>query len=724
MKTFFAIFISLLGLTFSSKADEGMWLPMLVERLNYVDMQKMGLNLTPEELYAINHSSLKDAIVGLGYEDRPMRHFCTAEVVSNQGLLMTNHHCAYEIIQSHSSTAHNYLDDGFWASTTQEELVAKKITASFLVRIENVTEDIMASLNDTMSLSTRNQTIEEVSAKIIDMANEGDKYASSVKSFFDGNEFYLFVYQVYKDVRLVGAPPSSIGKFGGDTDNWMWPRHTGDFAVLRVYTSPEGLPASYSPSNIPLTPKHFLPISLQGVNKGDFAMIWGYPGGTDRYKTSFSIERTILESNPTMVAIRDKKLAIIKEGMDKNNVTRIKYAAKHAAIANYWKYFIGETKGLKRLNVGFKKKQLENEFSAWVSLDPVRKELYGSVLQEMETAFEQTAPFNLPLIYYSDAFFNGAESVYFTYKCMNLITELQVKNKQPEKIQKLTEQLKNDAESHFQNMDNEVDMALLSAMLSLFYTHVEEAYHPALLSALSKKYKQNFMLFAKQAYKKSVFTNKERFLAFLDHPNVSTIQDDPLYELVDGFLIPYRQLGAKNNEFEEQLENSTRQFIAGLREMNPELVRYANANSTMRFTYGQVLDYRPADAIYYNFYTTLDGIMEKEDSTNEEFVVHPKLKELYLAKNYGRYANKDNQLPVCFITNNDITGGNSGSPVINKNGHLIGIAFDGNWEAMSGDIAFEKDIQRTINVDIRYVLFIMDKFAGAHHILDELTLIE
>ena len=707
----FFVFLATLG-----RADEGMWLPLLIERLNYVDMQKEGLKLTAEEIYSINHSSLKDAIIQFG-------NGCTGEMISSQGLVLTNHHCGYGAIQSHSTIEHDYLADGFWAMNLKEELPNEGLTARFLVRIEDVTVRVLEGLNDQMTESERNSKISELSKVIQSEATQGTGYDARVASFFNGNEFYLFVYEVFRDVRLVGAPPSSIGKFGADTDNWMWPRHTGDFSLFRVYAGPDGKPATYSDENIPMKPRHHLPVSLDGYEKGDFAMIMGYPGSTDRYLTSWGVNLAVEISNPTIVKIRGKKLDIMRKDMDADREVAIKYASKYAGISNYWKYFIGQTRGLKRLKVLEDKQKIESEFQAWVNADPTRTEKYGKVLSDIESAYKTYGEYTLQRWYFIESVMRGAEVMTLAQSFTGLGNELGEKTPSQEKMTRMKEALGKSVERHFKNYNRPTDVKLLSAMLQMYYENVPVQQQPEAFRQMVEKNKGDFKVLADRIFARSIFADEAKVRAFLEKPSLKVLKKDPAYTLSVMMVEKYRENQKNLNAANEMLERGNRLFVAGLREMQPERKFYPNANSTMRLTYGKVLDYYPADAIHYNYVTTLKGVMEKEDPDNWEFVVPAKLKALYEKKDFGPYAMDNGQMPVAFLSTTDITGGNSGSPVINGKGELIGLAFDGNWEAMSGDIAFEPELQRTISVDIRYVLFIIDKYAGAKNIINELTLV-
>lgn len=699
------------------KADEGMWLPLFVKRLNYVDMQKQGLQLTPEEIYSVNNSSLKDAIVRLG------RGFCTGEIISDQGLMLTNHHCGFGVIQEQSTEENNYLDDGFWAMSKKEELPAG-FSVSFLQRMEDVSDVINQHLNEEMSLDERNKVIKMHADSLEKLAIGETDYTAQVKSFYNGNEFYLFVYETFPDVRLVGAPPSSVGKFGGDTDNWMWPRHTGDFTLFRVYADKDNKPAEYSEDNVPYTPKHSLPISMKGVEQGDFSMIFGYPGSTDRYLTSAGINYELEVRQPTYVKLRREVLDIYEEEMASSDKVRLQYASKHASISNYWKYFKGQQAGLKRLKVYDKKKAIEDELKAWIKKDPERQKLYNGVLQGFETGYQNLRDVNKARIYLSEAIFR-IEAVAFSRQFSQLKGLLEADEVDQEKVDQTVESLKAAAENHFADYSRVIDKQVFEAMMQAHYEDLSKDLQPKELREMVEKFKQDYGKMAEQYYDKSIFDSKEEVMAFLESPKAKTIEKDPLYQVMKVTFNYYLEnIRPVIMDETEGLSRSERLFVKGLRAMNKEKNYAPDANSTMRITYGQVKDYFPRDAVKYNYFTTAQGILEKEDPTDHEFIVPKKLKELIIKKDYGQYANDEGELVVNFITNNDITGGNSGSPMINGKGELIGTAFDGNWEAMSGDIAFETELQRTIGVDIRYTLFIIDKYAGAGHLVKEMNLVK
>ena len=710
----FIVFTILISIT--SKADEGMWLPMLIKRLNHTDMQKMGLQLTAEELYNVNNSSMKDAIVNFG-------NFCTGEVISKEGLVLTNHHCGFDAIQQHSSVANDYITNGFWAMTREEEKPTPGLTVTFLIRMDDATSKVMGALMPGMKEEVREEAIQKVIALIEKEAVGESHYTAEVKSFFEGNEYYLFVYEIFTDIRLVGAPPSSVGKFGGDTDNWMWPRHTGDFSMFRIYTGADGKPAAYAKENIPYKPKHHLPISLKGIEKNDFAMVMGYPGGTERYMSAEGVNMALEQSNPTRIKIREKSLSIMKEDMDASAEVRIKYASKYARISNYYKYFIGQNQGLKKLKVVARKRAEEQKFQQWVDADDERKGLYSNVLKDIENIYKDYRKVNKSYLYLEEAAF-GTEIILLAYKS-NFYSKALASLPPGLSLDSATNELRAKMTEHFKDYNAATDKKIFAALLSMYYNDIPKPLQPGVFNEVEKKYKGDFNKFAEAVFEKSIFASKEKMDAFLAKPSKKILEKDPAYKTMISILGDFRKnAGAFYADVQARLEKTNNLYLQGILEMRQGQKLYPDANFTMRLTYGSVQDCVPGDAIYYNYFTTLEGIISKEDSTNEEFIVPKKLKELYNKKDYGRYVDKKGHMPVCFITTNDITGGNSGSPVINGSGQLIGTAFDGNWEAMSGDITFEPNLQRCISVDIRYVLFMIDKFAGAGHLVNEMTLVE
>ena len=722
MKKIFSIALVAIMAFNQAKADEGMWIPSLIAQ-NYDAMKKLGLELTPEQIYDINNSSLKDAIVRLG------RGFCTGEIISNKGLMLTNHHCGYSVIQEKSSPENDYLTDGFWAMKTSEELPAG-FAVSFLQEVTELTDLVLKNVTDDMSEEERAKKIADNQRKIQEDADLSKYQSLDIKSMFSGNKYFGFKYISFPDVRLVGAPPSSIGKFGGDTDNWMWPRHTGDFSMFRVYANKDNEPAEYSETNVPYTPKHHLPVSLKGVEQGDFAMIFGFPGSTDRFLTSHGVKFQTEKDQPSRVKIRRKKLDIYEKYMNQSDAVRIQYAAKHARVSNYWKYFIGQTQGLKRLKVYEKKKAEENAFEKWMAENAERKEAYASVIPLYEDVYKTYNESKLAETYFFEAI-TGIEMMRHGFMLGGVGATLsklkkakgQEKTKLEAQLEGMVGTTKERLGGLFKDYNAQIDQEVFAAMLATYVNDIPADQRPARFNDLYNKYGNDKL--TSMVFDKSILVSKEKLGAFLENPSEKTLRKDVGFKLTQIFYAYYlTELDAMFGEADVLRSKADRLYKKALLEMYPNKSYYPNANSSMRYTYGQVLEYEPKDAVKFYHYTTLEGVFQKEDPSSHEFQVPSKLKELYFDKDYGQYANQAGDLPLCFLSNNDITGGNSGSPVINAKGELIGTAFDGNWEAMSGDIAFEPELQRTISVDIRYTLFIIDKFAGASHLIEEMTVVK
>ena len=714
-KILLLLMVLLVATTGRLKADEGMWLLPLIEKLNIEKMQQMGLKLSAEDIYSVNQASLKDAVVIFG-------RGCTGEVISNKGLVLTNHHCGYSSIQALSSVENNYLQDGFWAYSLQEEIPAPGLTVTFLKRMEDVTGHVLAEITDDMTYDQRQEKIRKASAEIAAKAKGDTHYQTLVRDYFAGNQYFLVVYEVFNDIRFVGAPPSSIGKFGFDTDNWMWPRHTGDFSMFRIYADKDGNPADYSPDNVPYKPVHHLPVSLKGVEKGDFAMTIGFPGSTDRYLTSWGIDERMNIFNYSLIKVRGIKQDIWAEDMAANEKVKLQYASKFAGSSNYWKNSIGMNRGLKALNVPEKKKELEKQFEAWVKADASRTQKYGSVLSSLEKAYTGRADAYLASNFLRECLVRGTEVLAFATSAKDL--EEALESKDNDKITKAVESLKKTGEAFFKDYSAATDRKVMAAMLELYAKEIKNTWYPSFYETINNKYKGNYEAFTSNLFTKSIFVSQDALDAFLEKPSLKKLRKDPAFMAGNALREMSWVMAEANRGSQKNIDDGNRLFIAGLMEMQPNRVFYPDANFTMRLSYGSVGDYEPRDAVVYKHYTTLKGVMEKEDPNNFEFVVPEKLKELYNNKDYSRYAAADGELYVNFTSNNDITGGNSGSPVINANGELFGLAFDGNWEAMSGDIAFETELQKCINVDIRYVLFIIDKYAGAKNLIEEMTLVE
>lgn len=695
---------------FAVRADEGMYIPMLLRNLDTAMLSDMGLRLSPEQIYSVNNSSLKDAIVQFGPG-------CTGGIVSAEGLLFTNHHCGYGAIQNHSTLEHDYLTNGFWAYSREQELPNQGLTVKFLIRMEDVTSAITSALSDTMSEQVRSEKIRSEAKKIEDSATANKHYEATVCSYAEGNLFYLLVYEIFKDVRLVGTPPNSIGKFGADADNWMWPRHTCDFSVFRVYADSNNNPAPYSEKNIPYKPKQFLKISLDGVKDGDFAMILGYPGTTNRFLTSYGVQTEIDVRAPATVKVRRAKLDVLDKHFAVNDTSRIKYASKYARISNYWKYHIGEEMQLRKNNVLKTKKQQEAEFSKYYSGTE-----YANILNDLQKTYFDIAKTEKLNIYFREAISSGAEIFAMARKFIPLQNALKKGDKND--VSKCVSNIRQSLDDFFKNYDVNIDKDLLTVTLSLYYNDLEHHQIPFDFVRRVQKNEEDFARIASKIFSKTIFCSRSKIDAFLNAPSLKTLEKDPAFALFNTFSEDIKNV--RSESLSNALAAQKRLYLKGVMEMQPQRAACPDANSTMRFSYGSIKNYSPADAVIYKETTTLKGVMEKEDPGNSDFTVPPYLKELYQARDYGIYGYYDttlcdNILVTCFLSTNDITGGNSGSPMLNGNGELTGLAFDGNWEAMSGDIYFDPVLKRTIAVDIRYILFIIDRFAGAKNLIDELN---
>ena len=700
------------------KADEGMWLLSLLNK-NYEKMQEMGLTLSVEDIYSINNTSMKDAVVIFGGG-------CTGEIISEKGLLLTNHHCGYGAIQALSTPQNNILANGFWAKTNAEELPCEGLNVTFFIRMEDVTEFVLSDATIDMTEQQRSKSISENIKELEKQYNDNGKYVVRVANMFHGNAYYMFIYQVYKDVRLVGVPPESMGKFGGETDNWTWPRHTVDFSLFRVYTDKMGNPATYSEDNIPLVPKWFFPVSTSGVKEGDFAMIIGFPGSTDRFLTSYGVKMAIEEKNPTIVKVRDTKLVSWRAFRNADPVIDLQYASKYAGISNYWKYYIGQTQQLKNNQVFAKKRQIENEFQDWVNQNNILE--YANILSDIEIAYNEISKLEKWNVLYNQAIFAGTEIFSLAGQYSSLYDLLQkqesktITDAEKKQLDNRIANLKSRLENFFKNYNVNVDKATSAKLFELFYNETTPEQRPQIFNDAVKKSKTNFTKLTENLFKNTIFFDKISLEKFLQNPNTKQFEKDLAYKWYNAFAELYYQLRDPLDSQFELLNKSNRLFVKGLLEMNPEKLYAPNANSQIRLTYGKVCGYPIRDGLTANYYTTMDGVMAKEDPESREFKIPEKLKNLYQAKDFGNY-DENGRLHVCFLTDNDITGGNSGSPVINGRGELIGCAFDGNWEAMSGDIFFEPVLQRCINVDVRYILFVIEIYGDAKHLIDEMTIV-
>jgi Peptidase S46 len=695
-------------------AIEGMWIPMLLEKYNIKDMQERGFKLTAEDIYSINQASMKDAIVIFG-------RGCTGELISDQGLILTNHHCGYSRIHEHSTLEHDYLTDGFWAMSKEEELPNPGLTVRFLDRMEDVTSLVLANVKESMTQMERQEIIDSVISVITVDAVKETHFNAIIRPFYYGNQYFMFVYEEFTDIRFVGAPPSAIGKFGGDTDNWMWPRHTGDFSLFRVYADKDNKPAEYSEDNVPYKPKKHFPISLNGVDKGDFTLVFGYPGSTEEYIPSYAVELISKVENPHQIKLRDKRLKIIGADMDLDPAIRLKYAAKHAGVANYWKKWIGENRGLKKLNAIEKKQKFEADFTSWVNQDDARKVKYGNLLSQYKKAYKELTPYKLAEDYIWEAAY-AVEMINFSRNFREIASLLNEKASDQD-ISSEIENLKNRARTFFKDYNQPTDRKVFAALLEMYYDNLDTQFHPLFFKEVEEKYNGNFASYADYVYDNTIMSDEIKLNKFLSKPKLSKLTKDPGYQLwrdVNNFyalnIYPFVA------DYNFQIDSLNRIYMQGIMEFRTDEILYPDANFTLRVTYGNVDDFYPADGVYYEHFTTLEGIMEKDDPDIYDYDVPDRLKELYNAKDYGIYGT-DSTLNVCFIASNHTSGGNSGSPVLNAEGHLIGLNFDRNWEGTMSDIMYDPDQCRNISMDIRYTLFLIDKFAGAKHLIDEMTLI-
>ncbi|MCK5820935.1 MAG: S46 family peptidase [Bacteroidales bacterium] len=698
-------------------ADEGMWIPMLLKKYNIEDMQAKGFKLTAEDIYSINQSSLKDAIVIFGGG-------CTGEIISKDGLLITNHHCGYGQIQRHSTVENDYLTDGFWAMSRDEELPNPGLRVTFLVRMDDVTSKILEGVENHMEMAERQSIISGNLRKVQKEAIEGTHYKARVAPFFSGNQYFLFLYEDYLDVRLVGAPPSAIGKFGGETDNWMWPRHTGDFSLFRIYSGKDNQPAAYSEDNIPYTPKKHLPISLKGIEKGDFTMVFGYPGRTSEYVPSFVIEDQVKNTIPTSIDLRTKRLDIILAAMETSPKIRIQYSAKKSGIANGWKKNQGVLKGLQRLDAVNKKKQFEVEFEKWANNSSLRSMQYVGLLDEYRQIIEDRSPFALANTFANDAG-RAAEIIAFASRFEMLGRALAEKVDQ-ESLDEILVRLESSINRHFKDYHAPTDRKLMASLYKAWLIGAEKEFVPSLLLEVDEEYDGDIESYAADLFKNSLFADKDRLNSFLlklkSSDSRKILQDQAflmsksLSELKSEVISPGLSQGQK------RIAELQRLYMKAQMEMQSDKVFYPDANFTLRVTYGKIDSFEPKDGVSYKYFTTLKGIVEKDNPDIYDYRVPGRLKELYYAKDFGAYG-FDGQMPVCFTASNHTSGGNSGSPVVNAEGHLIGINFDRNWEGTMSDMMYDPSMCRNISIDIRYALFIIDKFAGATHLIKEMDLI-
>ena len=714
-KIIFSLIAGIMLMPMSVKADEGMWFLMFIERLNHRDMQKMGLQLTAEEIYSINNHSLKDAIV-------QFNGGCTAEIVSKDGLVLTNHHCGYDVIAELSSEQKNYLKDGFWAANRKEEMKPSNLFVRFFVRMDDCTKRVLAVVTPGMSEADREKAINAEIAKIEKENNEGGKYTVSVRPFFQGNEYYYFVYQDYKDVRLVGTPPESLGKFGGDTDNWEWPRHTADFSMFRVYANADGSPAEYSENNVPLKPKHYLPVNIGGVKENDYAMILGYPGRTNRWMPASGIEQNVKFAYPAWVEGAKTGMDGMKKYMDQSEAINLMYASKYAQTANYWKNRQGMIDALTKFGTAKTKAAQEKKFNAWAN-KPANKAKYGTAVDNINKYYALTNEKSRHDNYMMQLF--RTTSFGTIGRTLGRQLDAYVKADAAKRAQ-LAPAIEEMATEMYKEIHIPAEKDILAAQLKLYATKATGYAIAPSVKKIAEENNNDFTKYVNAAFDLSIFTSMDRIKAFLTLPNQAMLENDPLYTLTNDMLTHYNTKSDEIAKAQNDYSAGFRLLVEGLRESKIGTIKYPDANSTLRLTYGKVRSL-PADKrndATINNYTTLAGQVKKYKKGDQEFDLPVKVLEMQKNKDYGRYADKDGSLHVNFLTDNDITGGNSGSPVINGKGELIGLAFDGNIEAMAGDVIFDAKLQRTINVDIRYVLWVIENFSGAKHIVDEMTLVK
>lgn len=715
------IFASIFIITFLTnnivKADEGMWLPMLLGEQVYADMVKRGLKVSKEQLYSMNQACIKDAIIIFGGG-------CTGEIVSKEGLIFTNHHCGYNAIAAASSVEHNYLRDGFWSKSKAEEIYAPGVHAQFLIKILDVTEKV----NEKIKNIPANELTQKLPAILTEMGNketEGTGYEGRVSSMFKANQFLLFVYERYKDVRLVGTPPESIGKFGGDTDNWEWPRHTGDFSIFRVYTNKDGKAAEYAADNVPLKSKYSLPVSIKGVKDGDYTMIYGYPGGTNRYETSFGVKLKTDIENPSLVSLRDARLKFMLEEMKKDPAVKIQLAGSYAGIANYWKFFDGESKQLLKFKTYEEKQANEAAFLTWAK----GKTEFENVFADYQKIYDAWRPYSKQRVYMTEGIF-GSPLISFASSLQKLETVLTKKDASKEDIAKVVDAVKT-ARTNFIKSENIIsDKNILAYVTQAFYNDIDATQHPANYYAMINakfgdlKNKSTYEAFSNYVFSTTTILDNAKWDAMIANPDTASLHKDPAFMMASAFNTNFSSKYAKAfTEFNNQNFVLGKTYLKGILEMNKGKKMYPDANFTMRVSFGNVKSYSPKDAVKYSHICTLSGVLEKYKAGDYEFDAPIKLIELAKAKDYGQYADATaKDIVVSFISSNDITGGNSGSPVMNAKGELIGLAFDGNYEALSHKIKFDKDLNRTINLDVRYLLWVVEKLGGATNIIAELDL--
>ncbi len=701
-------------------AGEGMWIPMLLQQLNEEEMQEMGLNISADDIYSINHSSLKDAILLFG-------RGCTSEIISDEGLLLTNHHCGFGQIQKHSSVEHDYLTDGFWAMSKEEELPNPGLTATLMIEMREVTHEVFNGVTDAITELQRNDLINDNIKALVDEFEKDSEFNAKIKPFFKGNQYYMIITQTFKDIRLVGAPPSNIGKFGGDTDNWMWPRHTGDFSLFRIYVDKDGNTAEYSEDNVPYKPKYHFPISLKGVDEGDFTFVFGYPARTNEYLPSFALELITEIGNPQKIRLRQSRLDIFSKYQVKDPKVRIQYASKYARVSNYWKKMIGESKGVKRMKAIETKQAYENDFVEWVESSDYTINEYSGLIDAFDETYINLRPYSLSKDYFYEAVL-AMEVVRFSLKFGKLVEISQNKDVNDEDVNNEIERLQKYSTSFFKDYYKPIDIEVMAEMLKYYDQNIDSKFKPEFFSEIHSKYNSDYTKYTEAIFENSMFDDEMELNSLLENykqKSYKKILRDPVYAMAIEFGTIYNsKIKDQYASFNNTLDSLQRRFMKAQMEMEPAKRFYPDANFTLRVSYGNVNGFSPKDAVYYKHFTTLKGIMEKENPDIYDYVVEEKLKDLYHDKDYGKYVAADGSMHVAFAASNHTTGGNSGSPVLDADGNLVGVNFDRCWEGTMSDLVYDPAVCRNISIDIRYFLFIVDKFAGAGYLVDEMDLVE
>lgn len=720
MHKIFTVCFLLFLLSGPARAGEGMWIPLLLGELNLVEMQEKGFELTAEDVYSVNAASMKDAVVVFGGG-------CTGSLISEEGLLITNHHCGYSAIQRHSSVEHDYLTNGFWAMSREEELPNEGLKATFLRSMEEVTASVLKGVTSEMTEEQRREVIAANSVALMEEAVAGTHFTARVESFFAGNQYFLFVNEVFDDVRLVGAPPSAIGKFGGDTDNWMWPRHTGDFALFRVYANENNAPSAYAETNVPYQPRHYFPVSSEGVKEGDFTMVFGYPGSTAQYVPSWHLQMLTETVYPQLIRLRDEKLEVMRHHIERDRAVRIQYAAKHASVSNSWKRWRGEIRGLEILDAVNKKQEQEAAFRRWLESDAVMHAAYGSLLEQYARVYARMETMQLGRDYLLELIGRtGMETLRLAGSFSPLLTMTDASEPDKEALKVEKERLLLALDAHFKDFHQPLDVEMTVVLLKRMREDLPAELQSDVFALIDKKFGGDVDAFVSDLFQKTMFTDRAALVELLQDASAKKLQvlrKDPSYRLYARLsLIYHNQIVPEYSRLRAGLDSLDRHYMRALQDFEPERRFYPDANFTLRVSYGQVRGYEARDAVDFRYYTTIDGIMEKNNPEIYDYDVPARLQDLYAQGDFGDYA-REGHLPVCFVASNHTTGGNSGSPVVNSRGHLIGVNFDRAWEGVMSDLMFNPDQCRNISVDMRYVLFIIDKFAGAAYLFDEMEII-